>query len=70
MEKLDILTKKIDMIIKLLAIQCIEGKSFDDKIMLLTNIGFENSLIGEVLGAKATTIKTRKSQLKSKKTIK
>jgi len=66
MEQLDTISKKLDVIIKLLAIRGIEGKNFDEKIITLTSLGFDNSTIADITGAKSSTIKTRKSQLKSK----
>ena len=70
MEQLDIISQKLDVIIKLLANRSIEGKNFDEKITTLTNLGFDNATISDITGAKSSTIKTRKSQLKSKKSNK
>ena len=67
MEQLDQINKKMDIIIKLLASRSIEGKNFDEKLLILTNLGFDNGSIGEMIGAKSSTIRTRKSQLKAKK---
>lgn len=67
MEQLDQINKKMDIIIRLLATRSIEGKNFDEKLLALTNLGFDNVTIGEMMGAKSSTIRTRKSQLKSKK---
>jgi len=67
MEQLDEINKKMDIIIKLLATKSVEGKNFDEKLLALTNLGFDNATIGEMMGAKSSTIRTRKSQLKSKK---
>lgn len=70
MEPLDQINKKMDIIIKLLVNRSIEGKNFDEKITVLTNLGFDNLTISELMGAKSSTIRTRKSQLKAKKTKK
>jgi hypothetical protein len=67
MEQLETMNRKLDVIIRLLAYKSIEGKNFDDKIVILSNLGFDNKVISEIIGAKPTTVKTRKSQLKTKK---
>lgn len=63
---LDEVSKKLDTIIRIMAMNAVEGKNFDDKIMVLSNLGFDNNAIADITGAKNTTVKTRKSQLKSK----
>lgn len=67
MHQLDNISNKLDIIIKLMAHGAVKDKNFDDKIFVLSNMGFDNSAIAQITGAKATTIKTRKSQLKTKK---
>lgn len=66
MDQLEMVNNKLDVIIKIIASGAVETKTFDEKILYLSNIGFDNNAIAEILGAKSTTVKTRKSQLKTK----
>jgi hypothetical protein len=67
MEQLDAISEKLDTIIRILLSNAIEGKNFDEKIITLSNFGLDNKMIAEIIGAKSATIRTRKSQLKSKR---
>ena len=59
--------KKLDMVLKIMASTIIESKSFDDKIICLSNLGFVDNDIAGIMGVKAVTVRARKSNLKKKK---
>jgi hypothetical protein len=59
--------QKLDVILKLMAYAVTEGKGFDEKIRLMTNLGFTDNQMAEVMGVKPVTVRAAKSNLKKKK---
>ena len=61
--------KKLDVIIKLMVSVLIENKNFDEKIIFLARLDLDNETIANYIGAKASTVAVRKSQLKKMKKL-
>ena len=58
---------KLDIIIKLLATNQIEGKDSHEQILFLSNLGIANKNIAEILGKTQNTVNATLSQLRKKK---
>ncbi len=57
---------KLDMILKVISSTLIENKSFDEKIIFLSRVGFSDNSIAEILAVKPATVRKQKSNLKRK----
>ena len=56
-----------EKIIKLLAAIAIQGKSFRERIQLLSDVGLSPTQISEIIGKNVNTINVTKSLMKRKK---
>ncbi len=63
-----IIAEKLDVIIKLLAINQLDGKGSHEQILFLFNLGIANKNIAEILGKTQNTVNATLSQLRKKKT--
>jgi len=59
---------KLDIIIKLLAINQISGKESQEQILFLSSIGIANKNIADILGKTQNTVNATLSQLRKKRT--
>ena len=61
------LTKRLDKIIKLLAIQYTSGKTGKAAIIALSNVGFQPKEVAELVGTTAHTVSVTLNLLKKKR---
>ena len=66
-EKLDTVIKKIDILIKLTAINSLHSKNLTQKIGILSEMGLDNTEISQILDSDKDTVKTLKSRYKKKR---
>lgn len=64
-----IIVEKLDIIIKLLALNQIKGKDVGEQIVLLSNIGIANKDIAEILDKSQNTVNATLSQKRRKKNV-
>jgi len=62
-----IIAEKLDIVIKLLALNQIKGKDVGEQIVLLSNIGIANKDIAEILHKSQNTVNATLSQYRRKK---
>lgn len=65
---LQMLTKKLDTIIRLMVIKTIEGKEQTEAIKLLLSAGLQAKEIADILGTTPNTVYARVSDMKKKGT--
>jgi len=65
-KQLEILSKKLDVIIALLALGKIGNRSKSDSILLLSQFGLDNSTIASIVGSTPGTVAVRISEAKAK----
>jgi DNA-binding NarL/FixJ family response regulator len=61
------LVERLDLILRVLALQVAEGKSMTERARLLKTAGLDNRTIAEVLNTSDATVRTLTSNLRSKK---
>jgi len=61
------LVERLDLILRVLALQVAEGKSMTERARLLKTAGLDNKTIAEVLNTSDATVRTLTSNLRSKK---
>ncbi len=66
-EILKSIERKLDAMLKLLALQHIEKKPKEDQAEILLNIGMNSSEVGALLGKSASTIRVQKKKKRDKK---
>jgi hypothetical protein len=66
MEQFEALSKKLDAIIALLALDKLEGKSKTDSILLLNQLGLDNSTIASIVVTTPDAVAVRISEAKAK----
>ncbi len=59
--------KKLDMIIRLLALNHMKGKEVGEQIVFLNSLGIANKDIAEILGKTQNTVNATLSQARKKK---
>ena len=64
------LMQKIDILIKLTTANVIKGKSKTDQILFLSDLGFDNKQIADIVGTTSLTVRVTKSSHKKKKASK
>ena len=64
-EELEII-KKLDIIIKLLAVGLVKGKEMKEQIIFLKKLGISNKDIAEILGKSQNTVNVTLSQEKKR----
>ena len=62
-----VLTEKLDTIIKLMVLGMTEGKNQSEQVMLLSTAGFKPKEIAKTLGTTANTVRVALSNLKKEK---
>ena len=62
-ERLD---RKMDLVLKMLAIDKLHGKKQVDQVAILTNFGMRPSEIASVLGIKTENVTAQKAQIKKR----
>jgi len=65
-----IIAEKLDMIIKLLALNHIKGKEVGEQILFLSKLGIANKDIAEILDKSQNTVNVTLSQHRKKKIVK
>jgi len=58
---------KLDLIVKILALQHIENKPKEDQANILLGLGMNSTEVGKILGKSDSTIRNQKKQAKDKK---
>lgn len=66
-EILKSIEKKLDSILKILALQHIENKPKEKQANILLNLGMTSSEVGKILGKADSTIRRQKQDAKNKK---
>lgn len=66
-DQLTKIEQKLDMILKVITRVIVENKSFDEKIIFLSSVGFTDNIIAEIANVKPVTVRARKSTLKKQK---
>ena len=61
------INKNLEMILKLMLTELVEKKSFDEKILLLSNLDYTSSEIAKITGSESSYIRKRKGILKKRK---
>ena len=61
--------EKLDIIIKLLSMPLIVGKTQTDSIIFLSQMGFDRNVIATIVGASPAVVSTRISEAKSVKKV-
>jgi DNA-binding NarL/FixJ family response regulator len=61
------LVERLDLILRVLALQVAEGKSMTERARLLKTAGLDNKTIAEVLNTSDATVRTLTSNLRSRK---
>jgi len=56
-EQFNQLSNKMDTIIKLLAVNLIEGKAFKDQVSLLSDFGFQPKQIADIVGKSPNNVR-------------
>jgi hypothetical protein len=59
--------KKLDILLKVITAVVVENKNFADKVVFLSNVGFNDNTIAEIIGVKPVTIRAAKSKIKKQK---
>lgn len=59
--------ERLDLILRVLALQVAEGKSMTERARLLKTAGLDNKTIAEVLNTSDATVRVLTSNLRSKK---
>ncbi len=65
-----LIAEKLDIVIKLLALNQIKGKDVGEQIVLLSNIGIANKDIADILHKSQNTVNATLSQRRRKKIVK
>jgi len=66
-QKFGEIEEKLDIIIKLLSLPLIEGKTKTDSIIFLSQMGFNRNIIANIVGASPEVVSTRISESKKDK---
>jgi len=66
-QNLEEIEKKLDIIIKLLSLPLIEGKTKTDSIVFLAKLGFDRNIISNIVGVSPAVVSTRLSESKTDK---
>ena len=61
------LNRKIDLVLKLLALDKLYGKTLIEQVDILTNVGMEAPEIATILGTTPENVRAQKSRLKKRK---
>ncbi|HEX8127618.1 MAG TPA: hypothetical protein VF527_00725 [Pyrinomonadaceae bacterium] len=69
-ESAEVLTRKLDTIIKLMVLSLIEGKNSTEAIKLLSTIGLQPKEIAELIGIPRTTVNAQVSEVRKKESRK
>lgn len=64
------LMRKMDILIKLASFDAMKGRSKTDQILRLSDLGFDNKEIAEIVGTTSLTVRVTKSTRKKKKSRK
>jgi transcriptional regulator len=65
-----ILSEKLDVLIKLTAINALKGKSLTEQVEILSEIGLQPKNIATILGTDRKTVSTLKGRTKKRKSKK
>jgi len=65
-EQFEILTRKLDLILKLLALDKLHGKKQIEQVAILTDFGMRPSEIAAVLGLETSNVTAQQAQLKTR----
>ena len=61
------LNRKIDLVLKLLALDKLYGKTLIEQVDILTNVGMEAPEIATILGTTPENVRAQKSRLRKRK---
>lgn len=64
------LCEKLDILIKLTAMNALKGRTLTDQVEILSVIGLHSKEIATILGADSATVRALKSRIKRRKTRK
>ncbi len=64
-----LIIKKLDIIIKLLAVNAVKEKKFRDQVKLLSDFGFEPKYIAQMTGKTANNVRVQLYAIKKNKKI-
>ena len=64
------LMRKMDILIKLTTANAIKGKNKTDQILFLSDLGFDNKQIADIVGTTSLSVRVTKSSNKKKKSRK
>lgn len=65
-QQFDILLRKLDLIVRLLALSRVAGKKQSDQVVLLSEVGFEPKEIAQVLGKDSHSVRAVLSSARRK----
>lgn len=60
--------KKLDAVVRLLAVESIEGKNKTEAIMMLGDLGLDPNIIAEIVNTTTGTVHARLSEARKRKT--
>lgn len=66
-EQFGILTRKLDLILKLLALDKLHGKKQIEQVAILTDFGMRPSEIATLLGLETSNVTTQLAQLRTRR---
>lgn len=66
MEESELISQKLDIIIKLLANDQVKGKEVNEQILFLYKLGINNKTIANILGKSQNTVNVTLSQARKK----
>lgn len=66
-DQLTNINSKLDLLLKVISRTIVENKSYDDKIIFFSELGFTDNMIAEIIGVKPVSVRARKSTLKKQK---
>jgi len=64
---LEKILKKMDVLIKLVAIDMLKNKNLTEQVEILSEIGLQPKQIASILGTDSSTVRTLKSRVKKRK---
>ncbi|RLI40315.1 hypothetical protein DRO69_13060 [Candidatus Bathyarchaeota archaeon] len=64
---LEKILKKMDVLIKLVAINMLKNKNLTEQVEILSEIGLQPKQIASILGTDSSTVRTLKSRVKKRK---